>query len=107
MFTHVTACMLAESPKRPFTPEAPTASFPLPPLRLLPGGTNQFPGGTFTRRGSAPFHGARVMESRVENRRSGFSLPVAVGVLSHWPASVRFGLTLFPVPAHRTGQAVN
>jgi len=32
--------MLAESPKRPSTPEAPTASFPSPPLRLLPGGAN-------------------------------------------------------------------
>ncbi len=54
-FTHVTACMLAESPKRPFTPEAPTASFPPPPLRLLPGGANQVPGGTFTRSEPAPF----------------------------------------------------
>jgi hypothetical protein len=41
----------------------------------------------------------------VENRRSGGSLPVA-----SWPgfrlaASVRFGLALFPVPAHRTGRA--
>ena len=41
----------------------------------------------------------------VENRRSGFSLPVAM-----WPgfriaASVRFGMALFPVPAHRTEQA--
>ena len=60
-FTHVTACMLAKSPKRPFTPEAPTALFPPPPLRLLPGGANQFPGGTFTRCGPAPFHGARAM----------------------------------------------
>jgi hypothetical protein len=39
-FTHVTACMLAKSPTRPSTPEAPTASFPSPPLRLLPGGAN-------------------------------------------------------------------
>src|SRR5579864_1495590 len=54
-FTHVTACMLAESPMRPSTPEAPTASFPSPPLRLLPGGANQFPGGTFTRSEPAPF----------------------------------------------------
>ena len=54
-FTHVTACMLAESPKRPSTPEAPTASSPPPPLRLLPGGANQFPGGTFTRSEPAPF----------------------------------------------------
>ena len=28
---------------------------PPPPLRLLPGGTNQFPGGTFTRSGPALF----------------------------------------------------
>src|SRR6266478_8945080 len=39
-FTHVTACMLAKSPTRPSTPEAPTASLPSPPLRLLPGGAN-------------------------------------------------------------------
>ena len=43
--------------------------------------------------------------SRVENRRSGFSLPVAVGLGFRFAASIRFGLTLFPVPAHRTGQA--
>jgi hypothetical protein len=34
---------------RPSTPKAPTASLPLLPLRLLPGGANQFPGGSFTR----------------------------------------------------------
>ena len=44
-FTHVTACMLAESPMRPSTPKASAASLPPPLLRLLPGGTNQFPGG--------------------------------------------------------------
>src|SRR5205807_9288988 len=44
-FTHVTACMLAKSPTRPSTPEAPTASFPSPPLRLLPGGANSSPAG--------------------------------------------------------------
>jgi hypothetical protein len=49
----VTACMLAKSPKRPSTPEAPAALLPPPPLRLLPGGTNQFPGGTFTLCGPA------------------------------------------------------
>jgi hypothetical protein len=54
-FTHVTACMLAKSPRRPSTSEAPTASFPPPPLRLLPGGAIQFPGGTFTRSEPAPF----------------------------------------------------
>ena len=32
---------------RPSTPEAPTALLPPPPLRLLPGGAIQFPGGFF------------------------------------------------------------
>jgi hypothetical protein len=45
-FTHVTACMLAESPMRPSTPKASAASLPPPLLRLLPGGANQFPGGS-------------------------------------------------------------
>ena len=48
-FTHVMACTLAKSPKRPSIPEAPTASLPPLPLRLLPGGANQFPGASFTR----------------------------------------------------------
>ena len=43
--------------------------------------------------------------SRVENRRSGFSLPVACGLGFRFAASIRFGLALFPVPARRTGQA--
>src|SRR5262249_17676811 len=34
-FTHVTACLLAESPKRPLTPEASAALLPPLPLRLL------------------------------------------------------------------------
>jgi hypothetical protein len=44
--------------------------------------------------------------SRVENRRSSGSLPVAF-VCSAFAgrASVRLGMALFPVPAHRTGQA--
>jgi hypothetical protein len=57
-FTHVTACMLTESPMRPSTPKASAASLPPLLLRLLPGGANQFPGGislplrtsTFSRR---------------------------------------------------------
>src|SRR5271170_5791972 len=44
-FTHVTACLLAESPMRPSTPKASAASLPPLLLRLLPGGANQFPGG--------------------------------------------------------------
>jgi len=35
--------------KRPSTSKAPTASLPPLPLRLLPGGANQFPGGSCTR----------------------------------------------------------
>src|SRR5271157_2633756 len=41
--------------KRPSTPKAPTASLPPLPLRLLPGGANQFPGGSCTRCSPAPF----------------------------------------------------
>jgi hypothetical protein len=52
-FTHVTACTLAQSPLRPSTPEASAASLPPPLPRLLPGGTNQFPGGTHPLRTSA------------------------------------------------------
>ena len=41
----------------------------------------------------------------VENRRSGVSLPVAHDAAFARVASVRLGLALFPVPAHRTEQA--
>ncbi len=34
-----------------------------------------------------------------------FSLPVAVELGFRFAASIRFGLALFPVPAHRTGRA--
>ena len=44
-------------------------------------------------------------KGRVENRRSGVSLPVAHGAAFARVASVRLGLALFPVPAHRTEQA--
>ena len=46
-----------------------------------------------------------VIGSRVENRRSDCSLPVAIRRGFRRVASVRFGLVLFPVPAHRTGLA--
>jgi hypothetical protein len=42
---------------------------------------------------------------RVENRRSGVSLPVAHNAAFARVASVRLGMALFPVPAHRTEQA--
>ncbi len=41
--------------KRPFPSKAPTALLPPLPLRLLPGGANQFPGGSCTRWSPAPF----------------------------------------------------
>jgi hypothetical protein len=50
--------------------------------------------------------GARRVEmgSRVENRRSDCSLPVDTRLGFRLATSVRFGLVLFPVPAHRTGR---
>jgi|HubBroStandDraft_1064217.scaffolds.fasta_scaffold09468_3 hypothetical protein len=56
----------ADSPsrlKRPSTSEAPATSSPPVPLRLLPGGANQFPGGTFNPRWTSAFHGARDRHS--------------------------------------------
>ena len=47
-FTLITTYMLTEPLKRPFTSKAPTALLPPPPLRLLPGGANQFPGGSIS-----------------------------------------------------------
>ena len=38
-------------------------------------------------------------------RRSNCSLPVDIWLGFRRATSVRFGLVLFPVPAHRTGQA--
>src|SRR5436309_9898838 len=40
---------------RPSTPEAPTVSFPPPPLRLLPGGANPVPGRDFHPRSTSAF----------------------------------------------------
>ena len=59
-FTHVTACMLAKSPKRPSLPEASAASLPPRLLRLL------LAGATVARREFHPlktdaFHGARAI----------------------------------------------
>ena len=44
--------------KRPFPSKAPAASLPPPPLRLLPAGATELPGGICTRWRSTPFHGA-------------------------------------------------
>jgi hypothetical protein len=56
--------------KRPSTPKAPTDSLPPLPLRLLPGGANQFPGGNFTRCGRTPFTAHRIMRGRHEESRT-------------------------------------
>ena len=47
---------------RPFPSKAPTASLPPLPLRLLPGGANQFPGGTLHPLKSSAFHGALLRQ---------------------------------------------
>lgn len=52
--------------KRPSTSEASAPSLPRPPLRLLRGGANQFPGGPLTHCEPAPFHGAREIRARVD-----------------------------------------
>src|SRR5215471_9634856 len=72
---------------RPSTSEAPTALLSPPPLRLLPGGAIQFPGGPYSRCGSAPSHGAlqnpnytqngRLRVSRVRRVAEGLILGVA------------------------------
>jgi len=49
VFTRITTYMLTEPLERLFASKASAASLPLPPLRLLPGGTNQFPGGSIPR----------------------------------------------------------
>jgi len=54
-FTSITAYMIAKSPMRFPTPKVPADSLPPLLLRLLPGGAIQFPGGTCTHRGPAPF----------------------------------------------------
>ena len=46
---------------RPFTPKAPAALLPPPPLRLLPGGANQFPGESFFSLWTSAFSRRTVM----------------------------------------------
>src|SRR5450755_3318279 len=62
--------------KRPSTPEASVASLPPPLLRLLPGGANQFPGGTF------PAVDQRLFTAHVNCYIKWFFL--AFGVLTHF-----------------------
>src|ERR1017187_10061127 len=63
----------ADSPSRlmrPSTPEAPAALLPPPPLRLLPGGAIQFPGGFISRCGPTPFtaHCNRLITATIANQ---------------------------------------
>jgi hypothetical protein len=46
-FTHVTACTLAKSPQRRFTPEAPAVSLPPPPAPIATGWSESVPGRDF------------------------------------------------------------
>jgi len=64
--------------KRPSTPKAPTASLPPLPLRLLPGGANQFPGREFHPLKSSAFSRRTVTPTMT----SGFPRPSHV----KWPA---------------------
>jgi hypothetical protein len=59
----VPAELHAKSPKRPSTPEAPTASFPPPPLRLLPGGANPV-----SRAGLSPAVDQRLFTAHAKSR---------------------------------------
>src|ERR1700730_15483472 len=52
---------------RPSAPEAPTALLSPPPLRLLPGGAIQFPGGPFIPLWTSAFHGAPLSPVYVNN----------------------------------------
>src|SRR5450759_177420 len=61
----------ADSPSRlmrPSTPEAPAALLPPPPLRLLPGGAIQFPGGPFIPLWTSAFHGALLTPGYISYR---------------------------------------
>ena len=74
--------------ERPSTPEASAASLPPLLLRLLPGGANQFPDGTFPLWTSA-FHGARKYLNNVveqDHRVSKKRVWLARGYQSFWTA---------------------
>jgi hypothetical protein len=58
-FTHVMTRRVA---MRPSTSKAPTASLPPLPIRLLPGGANQFPGRELHPLKSSAFHGALLRQ---------------------------------------------
>jgi hypothetical protein len=59
--------------ERPFPSKAPTASLPPPPLRLLPAGAIQLPGGDLTHGKPLPYHGAHTSSVTLERIRSGLS----------------------------------
>jgi hypothetical protein len=62
---------------RPFTPRAPTALLPPLPPRLLPGGANQFPGGSCTRCSPAPFTAHFIIELIASSRSPIIAWPPA------------------------------
>jgi hypothetical protein len=55
--------------ERPFPSKAPAASLPPPPLRLLPAGANQLPGGDHTHGRPLPYHGAPTPPVPLSTRR--------------------------------------
>jgi hypothetical protein len=72
----------ADSPSRlmrPSTPEAPAALLPPPPLRLLPGGAIQFPGGSFVPLWTSAFSrrtaNAWLQQLSLNSKRRGRTFP--------------------------------
>ena len=77
-FTHVTACTLAESPKRPFTPRAPTALLPPLPPRLL-GWSEPVPVRQFHPLESSAFHGALLRQPPSETSEIVIGFQIKLG----------------------------
>ena len=84
---------------RPFIPKASTTSLPPLPLRLLPGGANQFPGGICTCGSPVPFT-AHFHDTYL--RRPHFTLEMKRAVQLYCSRSTFAGSTR---SARRTGPA--
>jgi hypothetical protein len=86
----------ADSPSRlmrPSTPEAPAALLPPPPLRLLPGGAIQFPGGSFIPLWTNAFHGALRTPGYVNYPHSVLIKPVPIQMpLANYALTIDFSI---------------